>query len=110
MPAILLHYFQSFTINEQLSTNEKRVVIVTLSNGNVLPPVLLKVPAYATSADVDAFIEDVRSGTTPSPLRRAARLVQDIMVVANPMLINAQTAVQASKVSLPSFPPSEMIL
>lgn len=105
MPAIILNYLQSLTVDEQLSTHEKRVVIVTLSNRGTLRPVTIGVPAHATAVDVDAFIEELCRGHAPDPLYRAATLVEDLLALIPKMLTWAETDVRASQVGSWSSPP-----
>ncbi|KAG6360912.1 hypothetical protein INS49_011980 [Diaporthe citri] len=93
MPVPILNYLQHFTADEQRSTHDTRVFVVTLSNGATLDPVTLGVPAYATVMDVDAFIEEVCRGTAPDPLARAATLVQDLLALTFPILCHAHTAI-----------------
>lgn len=106
MPATILNYFQRFTVDEQRSTHNTRVFVVTLSNGATLDPVTLRAPAYATVMDVDAFMEELCRGTAPDPLTRAATLVQDLLALTRLMHSWVQTAVHASQVSFWSISPS----
>lgn len=105
MAPTILNYFQHFSIDEERSTSNTRVFVVTLSNGRTLDPVTLRVPAYATVMDVDAFMEEVRRGTAPDPLTRAATLVQDLLALTSTVLSWAPTDAHASRVSFCSISP-----
>ncbi|KAG6360920.1 hypothetical protein INS49_011988 [Diaporthe citri] len=94
MPPVIFEYFQSFALDENQSTDQRRHITVTLSNGNVLKAIWLKVPTTGTAAEVDTFIETLRRGDAPNPLTRGINLVHEMVAVVDPTLSKAQSALQ----------------
>ncbi|KAJ0108699.1 hypothetical protein J7T55_011188 [Diaporthe amygdali] len=98
MKVVVITYFQSFTLHPQRSTDHKRVITVELSNGKMLDPVSLNVPAFATTQDVDSFIQNLCDfdGTSVCPFTHACNIFRRLRGLVDSMSSNAQTTSQVS--------------
>lgn len=86
MPSIVLEYFESFVLNEDKSTDQRRCMVINLSNGKVLEDVWFQVPALGTPADVHDFLEILRDGGLPDPITRAIHIVESMMAAVTQFL------------------------
>lgn len=87
MPAVIFEYIQSFAIDINKSTEERRYITVTLLNGKVLKPIYFKVPAAITASKVDNFIKILRHGDTPNPFSHGINLIYKIVAIMDLMLL-----------------------
>lgn len=100
MKVVILTYFQSFSLHPHRSTDQARVITVELSNGKMLDPVSLKVPAFATPQDVDSFVQDLCDfdGTTGSPFACARVIFTELKGLVDSTSSKAQATSQVSVV------------